>query len=95
ATLFGTITLKDITVQTADENYKPFLFLYQPPLTFDYIHKPRSPEQIIIENVQVLNKPKALRLFINAFKDVSYEKLLKVRNCKISGTINGREYNAE
>jgi len=61
--LYGTITLKDIVVN-ADRDVT--LFSHGISDKFDYAHKVRTPDRVVIENV-FINKPNKLKIYTNGF----------------------------
>ena len=86
ADLYGTITIRDITVE-AEEDVS--LYRHSFDEDFDYAHQVRLPDRVMIENV-TLTGPGRLRL--NAFgrADAPYGPIL-IRNCRVIGDVEGRE----
>lgn len=85
--LFGTISLKNIIIETKND---VSLFSHSISSSFDYSHKIRAPDRVIIENVHI-NKPYKFTLRVDGFKDIPYGRFY-VRDCEFSGKINGVEY---
>lgn len=76
--LYGTITLKDIVV-SADKDV--ILFAFPVSDKFDYAHKVRTPDHVVIENV-FINKPNKFKMQISGLGDPLPWQFY-IRNCEV------------
>ncbi|MDA0745722.1 MAG: glycosyl hydrolase family 28-related protein [bacterium] len=86
ADLYGTITLRDITIE-AEGDVSLFTHSFSPD--FDFAHRVRVPDRLMIENV-TLTGPGHFRLNACGSSDSPYGAVL-VRNCNAIGEVQGKE----
>ncbi|MSS72753.1 MAG: hypothetical protein EXS64_14865 [Candidatus Latescibacteria bacterium] len=86
ADLYGTITLRDITVEAEGD---VSLFSHTFRQDFDFAHRVRVPDRLTIENV-TLTGPGRFRLLACGGPDSPYGPVL-IRNCHAIGDVQGRE----
>ncbi|OGV36375.1 MAG: hypothetical protein A2020_02555 [Lentisphaerae bacterium GWF2_45_14] len=80
--LYGTITLKDIVIESGGD---VTVFAHGISDKFDYAHKIRVPDRIIIENVFV-NSPWKLKISVDGFNGIPYGQFY-LRNCDQTGGV--------
>ena len=76
--IYGTITLKDIVIESGSD---VTLFAHGISDKFDYAHKIRVPDRVIIENV-FINKPWKFKMWLIGLKDTPYGQFY-IRNCDV------------
>lgn len=86
ADLYGTITLRDITVE-AEGDVTLFSHSFRPD--FDFAHRVRVPDRLTIENV-TLTGPGRFRVYACGGPDSPYGPVL-IRNCHTIDDVQGRE----
>jgi hypothetical protein len=86
ADLYGTITLRDITVESEDD---VSLFSHSFSEDFDFAHRVRLPDRLLIENVTRTGSGR-VRLNACGRPDAPYGRIL-IRNCHPVGDVQGRE----
>ncbi|MDD2710207.1 MAG: glycosyl hydrolase family 28-related protein [Verrucomicrobiae bacterium] len=83
--LYGNIVIKDVTIQNQGD---ASIFNHYVVAKFDYIHKVRTPDAVVLENIRI-NEPHKLKLGATGCEDLSYGPV-EVRHCGPIGNVFGR-----